>query len=121
MLNQKAFDKEALRVSDLSTLQELVGLLAGKITQFSATRIAGWRLSGNLSGYGTEALRVGIKAHQSAKQERQHNVHQGRCRAYMFVLRVAEELEAWPEGTERQRCWVSSADEATTPFNVLWG
>lgn len=50
---------------------------------------------------------IGTFSFQSAKQERQHNVHQGRCRAYMFVMRVAEELEVWPEGTERQRCWVS--------------
>lgn len=49
---------------------------------------------------------IGMFNFQSAKQERQHNVHQGRCRAYMFVLRVSEELEAWPEGSERQRCWV---------------
>jgi hypothetical protein len=33
-------------------------------------------------------------------------VHQGRCRAYMYVLAVEEVLEAWPEGRERQRCWV---------------
>jgi len=27
------------------------------------------------------------------------------CRAYMFVLHVAEELDVWPE-RERERCWV---------------
>lgn len=51
---------------------------------------------------------VGMFNFKSAKQECQHNVHQGRCRAYMFVMRVSEELDMWPEGLERQRCWVSS-------------
>lgn len=50
---------------------------------------------------------MGVFSFQSAKQERQHNVHQGRCRAHMFAMRVSEELEVWPEGLERQRCWVS--------------
>jgi diphosphoinositol-polyphosphate diphosphatase len=62
---------------------------------------------------------VGSFSFQSAKQERQHNVHQGRCRAYMFVMRVAEELEAWPEGTERQRCWVPLA-EASSKCRHQW-
>eukprot|EP00877_Chromochloris_zofingiensis_P003887 jgi/Chrzof1/1349/Cz10g04020.t1 len=51
---------------------------------------------------------IGTFTFQSAKQERIHNVHQGKCRAHMFVMNVAEELDMWPEGLERQRCWVSA-------------
>ena len=32
---------------------------------------------------------------------------QNQCRAHMFVMHVAEELDVWPEGSERQRIWVS--------------
>ena len=30
----------------------------------------------------------------------------GRCIAYMFAMRVAEELPTWPEGSTRKRVWV---------------
>ena len=52
---------------------------------------------------------------QSHKQERLHNVHQGRCRAYMFIMHVEEELQAWPEFPDRQRCWVSAKGNSTSP------
>jgi diphosphoinositol-polyphosphate diphosphatase len=32
------------------------------------------------------------------------------CIAHMFVLRVAEELEVWPECNERQRSWIPLAE-----------
>lgn len=50
---------------------------------------------------------LGMFHFQSAKQERLHSVHQGRCVAHMYVLAVQEELEVWPESPERQRFWVS--------------
>ncbi len=31
----------------------------------------------------------------------------GRCKAYIYVMHVAEELPAWPESKDRQRVWVS--------------
>jgi hypothetical protein len=46
---------------------------------------------------------------QSAKQARLNSTHQGRCVAHIFVLRVGEELEAWPEHPQRQRRWVRAA------------
>eukprot|EP00879_Flechtneria_rotunda_P005753 GHRR01006054.1.p1 GENE.GHRR01006054.1~~GHRR01006054.1.p1 ORF type:complete len:218 (+),score=61.62 GHRR01006054.1:400-1053(+) len=62
---------------------------------------------------------LGTFCFQSAKQERIHNVHQGRCRAYMFVMRVAEELEIWPECPDRQRCWVLLS-EASSKCRHQW-
>jgi len=56
---------------------------------------------------------------QSHKQERLHNVHQGRCRAYMFIMHVEEELQAWPEFPDRQRCWVSLS-EASSKCRHQW-
>ena len=32
----------------------------------------------------------------------------GRCIAYMFAMRVEEELPVWPEKAQRNRLWVSS-------------
>jgi diphosphoinositol-polyphosphate diphosphatase len=55
---------------------------------------------------------LGSFAFQSGKQERLHNVHQGRCTAHMFIMHVAEELSSWPESTERQRAWVGDGLEA---------
>lgn len=49
---------------------------------------------------------LGTFAFQSGKQERLHNVHQGRCTAHMFIMHVAEELELWPECGERERAWM---------------
>jgi hypothetical protein len=43
---------------------------------------------------------------QSNKQARVNSAHQGRCVAHMFVMRVGEELAAWPEYPQRQRRWV---------------
>lgn len=51
---------------------------------------------------------VGTFRFASSKQSHSNNVHQGRCLAHMFVMRVAEELETWPEYPQRRRCWVSS-------------
>lgn len=50
---------------------------------------------------------VGTFPFASSKQSNSNNVHQGRCLAHMFVMRVAEELETWPEYPQRKRCWVS--------------
>jgi hypothetical protein len=52
---------------------------------------------------------VGTFFFQSAKQGRVHNLHQGRCRAHLFVMRVAEVLDVWPELSDRQRCWVGGS------------
>ncbi|KAF5843871.1 NUDIX hydrolase domain-like protein [Dunaliella salina] len=35
---------------------------------------------------------------------------QNQCRTHMFVMHVAEELDVWPEGSERQRIWCSIED-----------
>lgn len=44
---------------------------------------------------------------------------EGHCQAYVFVMHVAEELECWPEGSERHRTWVgislARACSACTP------
>lgn len=50
---------------------------------------------------------VGTFYFASSKQAHSNNVHQGRCLAHMFVMRVAEELETWPEYPQRKRLWVS--------------
>lgn len=50
---------------------------------------------------------VGTFRFASTKQSNTTNAHQGRCLAHMFVMRVAEELEVWPEFPQRKRCWVS--------------
>jgi len=42
----------------------------------------------------------------SGKAERLHNANQGRCIAYMFVMKVQEELAVWPEAGQRDRVWV---------------
>lgn len=44
----------------------------------------------------------------SGKAERLHNANQGRCIAYMFVMKVQEELAVWPEAGQRDRVWVST-------------
>ncbi len=44
----------------------------------------------------------------SGKAERLHNANQGKCMAYMFVMRVQEELAVWPEAGQRGRIWVST-------------
>lgn len=56
---------------------------------------------------------VGTYSFRSNKQEHQGNAHQGRCRAHMFVMRVVEELETWPEYPERRRCWVPLAEASS--------
>jgi diphosphoinositol-polyphosphate diphosphatase len=53
---------------------------------------------------------IGTYSFSSVKQERLHNVHQGRCTAHMFAMAVVEELDVWPEGRERERCWVSLSE-----------
>eukprot|EP00775_Hariotina_reticulata_P004482 gene4482-4736_t len=62
---------------------------------------------------------VGTFFFQSAKQGRVHNSHQGRCRAHMFVMRVAEVLDVWPELADRQRCWLPLA-EASSQCRHQW-
>lgn len=49
---------------------------------------------------------VGTFPFASSKQSHSNNAHQGRCLAHMFVMRVAEELDTWPEWPQRRRCWV---------------
>jgi len=53
---------------------------------------------------------VGAFRFASSKQSHSNNAHQGRCLAHMFVMRVAEELETWPEYPQRRRCWVPLAE-----------
>lgn len=44
---------------------------------------------------------------QSGKNGQLANGRRGGCTAYMYVLHVAEELDVWPESSERTRSWVS--------------
>ncbi len=37
----------------------------------------------------------------------------GKCKAFIYVMHVAEELPSWPESKDRQRIWVSAADPPT--------
>ena len=57
---------------------------------------------------------VGAFAFQSNKQARRGDANQGRCVAHIFVMRVCEELAAWPEGAQRQRRWMPLAEAAAT-------
>ncbi|GBF92992.1 nudix hydrolase mitochondrial [Raphidocelis subcapitata] len=66
-----------------------------------------------------EHPKVGVFNFQSAKQARLNSTHQGRCAAHIFVLRVGEELEAWPEHSQRQRRWMSLPD-ATVSCRHQW-
>lgn len=50
---------------------------------------------------------LGTYCFQSAKEARRRDAHQGRCIAHVFVMRVAEELDQWPEQTVREREWFS--------------
>jgi hypothetical protein len=59
---------------------------------------------------GAQEPLLGVFPFSSAKQSHSTNQHQGRCLAHMFVMRVAEELEVWPEHPQRSRLWVSRAD-----------
>ena len=49
---------------------------------------------------------LGAFPFHSGKAERMHHANQGRCIAYMFVMRVQEELAVWPEAGQRERVWV---------------
>jgi hypothetical protein len=51
---------------------------------------------------------LGAFTFHSGKADRLHNANQGKCMAYMFVMRVQEELLVWPEAGQRGRIWVSS-------------
>ena len=42
----------------------------------------------------------------SGKAVRQQRASEGRCRAFVFAMRVEEELIKWPEAGQRQRAWV---------------
>lgn len=53
---------------------------------------------------------LGTFPYSSAKSTRLARANQGRGIAYMFVMHVAEELEHWPEGDKRTRCWLSIED-----------
>ncbi|GBF99491.1 hypothetical protein Rsub_12269 [Raphidocelis subcapitata] len=51
---------------------------------------------------------VGVFDVRSAKDAaRLDTAHRGRCVAHLFVMRVGEELDAWPELGQRQRRWMS--------------
>jgi diphosphoinositol-polyphosphate diphosphatase len=51
---------------------------------------------------------LGTFAFRSGKAERQNACAlKGRCVAYMFAMRVSEELDVWPEAQQRHRVWVS--------------
>jgi hypothetical protein len=64
---------------------------------------------------------LGSFAFQSGKQERVHNVHNGRCTAHMFIMHVAEELSSWPESRERQRAWVGGCAALALPARAACG
>lgn len=49
---------------------------------------------------------LGAFTFHSGKADRLHNANQGKCMAYMFVMRVQEELLVWPEAGQRGRIWV---------------
>ena len=50
---------------------------------------------------------LGTFAFRSGKAERQNAcAMKGRCVAYMFAMRVSEELDVWPEVQQRHRVWV---------------
>jgi diphosphoinositol-polyphosphate diphosphatase len=49
---------------------------------------------------------LGAFPFHSGKAERLHTDNQGKCIAYMFVMRVQEELPVWPEAGQRNRVWV---------------
>jgi len=50
---------------------------------------------------------LGTFAFRSGKAERQNACAlKGRCIAYMFAMRVSEELTVWPEAQQRFRVWV---------------
>jgi diphosphoinositol-polyphosphate diphosphatase len=48
---------------------------------------------------------LGVFAFASGKAERLAAAAKGRCCAYMFAMRVSEELQSWPEAAQRQRVW----------------
>ncbi|GIL64304.1 hypothetical protein Vafri_18288 [Volvox africanus] len=43
----------------------------------------------------------------------------GKCKAFIYVMHVAEELSSWPESKDRQRIWCSIA-EATRQCKHQW-
>ncbi|PNW87043.1 hypothetical protein CHLRE_02g106500v5 [Chlamydomonas reinhardtii] len=45
-------------------------------------------------------------------QEGQSAATPGRCKAYIYVMHVAEELPCWPESNDRQRVWCSISEAA---------
>ncbi|KAG2454533.1 hypothetical protein HYH02_000380 [Chlamydomonas schloesseri] len=58
---------------------------------------------------------LGIFSFASGKyhvQEGQGTAMQGRCKAYIYVMHVAEELPCWPESNDRQRVWCSISEAA---------
>lgn len=55
-----------------------------------------------------EAELLGVFAFQGGKP--QSSSSSSRCRAYMYIMYVAEELSTWPESKDRQRVWVNLRD-----------
>ena len=45
------------------------------------------------------------------------NKNNGPCKAYMYIMKVKEELDEWPEQQARQRNWVSTG---TPPQKKKW-
>lgn len=45
--------------------------------------------------------------------------HQNICKTHVFVMHVAEELDVWPEGSERKRIWVGGVCVCVYALNML--
>ncbi|KAH7617995.1 putative Nudix hydrolase 13, mitochondrial [Nannochloris sp. 'desiccata'] len=63
---------------------------------------------------------LGTFAFRSGKAERQNACAlKGRCVAYMFAMRVSEELSVWPEAEQRHRAWCT-VEEAYSRARYDW-
>lgn len=58
------------------------------------------------SPFPTQGPLIGEFPFISGKAVRQQRAAEGRCRAFVFSMRVEEELVKWPEAGQRQRAWV---------------
>ncbi len=55
----------------------------------------------------------------SGKAARLLEENKGRCRAFMYVMHVSEELASWPERHKRTRLWVRAQRQCVTVLHVL--
>ena len=62
-----------------------------------------------IAAYHLQEPMLGNFVFHSSKAARIHDAAQGRCIAYMFSMRVEEELPVWPEQKHRERIWVNFA------------